>query len=177
MPIKYGEATIIHNKQEIDIYATFFSWFGYGYEKSTTKETKFVFLFEDGEIYDASNNLQDFKYDFTNSYINKLPLFFTKNNKKKSTYFYNNPLLKDNFEMLNVDLFIPYDKFIISKAESSSYNCIYYHHNSGKKPEIFGILRIKSSEDMPRFLFAYEADEFTKEEVIYLTHYTFNLFE
>ena len=32
---------------------------------------------------------------------------------------------------------------------------------------MFGLVRIKSTEQMPRFQFAYESDEFTKEEIKY----------
>ena len=58
---------------------------------------------------------------------------------------------------------------------SSRYNSIYYCHKESNMPEIFGLLRIKSSEIMPRFRFAYDSNEFTKEEVIYLINYIFNI--
>jgi hypothetical protein len=51
----------------------------------------------------------------------------------------------------------------------SKYNCY-----KELKPEIFGIIRIKSNEYMPRFQFAYDSDEFTKEEIVYLIHYILN---
>jgi hypothetical protein len=43
----------------------------------------------------------------------------------------------------------------------SKYNCY-----KSFKPEIVGLIRIKSTEQMPRFQFAYDSDEFTKEEVM-----------
>jgi hypothetical protein len=56
---------------------------------------------------------------------------------------------------------------------NSKYNCIYncYKH---KFPDVFGIIKIKSTELMPRFQFAYDSDEFTKEEIIYLIYTIFN---
>jgi hypothetical protein len=42
------------------------------------------------------------------------------------------------------------------------------------EPEIFGIVRIKSNEYMPQFKFAYDTDEFAKEEIVYLIHTIFN---
>jgi hypothetical protein len=55
----------------------------------------------------------------------------------------------------------------------SIYNCIYYCHcNSDRsmaKNDVFGILRYKSSEHMPRFEIAYDSDEFKKEEIIHIT--------
>ena len=56
----------------------------------------------------------------------------------------------------------------------SCYNGIYYCYKSNEKPEIFGIIRIKSNEYMPRYQFAYDDEEITKEEVIYLINYIFN---
>ena len=56
----------------------------------------------------------------------------------------------------------------------SKYNCIYDCYKSGLIPEIFGLIRINSTEQMPRFLFAYDSEEFTKEEIIYLVQFKKN---
>jgi hypothetical protein len=58
--------------------------------------------------------------------------------------------------------------------KNQDYNSIYYCHKKSLKPEIFGIISIKSNEYMPRFQFAYDNDEFTKEEIIYLINNIFN---
>ena len=55
----------------------------------------------------------------------------------------------------------------------SVYNSIYYCYRDLTKQEIFGIIRIKSNGYMPRFQFAYDSDEFTKEEIVYLIHHIF----
>ena len=39
---------------------------------------------------------------------------------------------------------------------------------------MFGLVRIKSTEQMPWFQFAFDSDELTKEEIIYLIHHIFN---
>jgi hypothetical protein len=170
MPIKYGELTINHNQYQTDIFQSLKLWLGF--ELCVNKETKFAFLFEDGEIYDASNNLTDFKFKFLNSSKHILPTYFEKGEK---TYFYKQPTIIDNLQKIDFSsIFSSFNKFKKSNNLGSYYNSIYYHHKSSEKPEVFGLIHIKSSEIMPRYQFAYDSDEFTKEEIVYLIHYIFN---
>lgn len=169
MAIKYGELTIDHNK-ETTLFNNLSMWFGY--EQRATKLSKLIFLFEDGEIYEANDNSIDFKFNFVNSYITKMPLYFEK--KDKTTFFYKNAIIKENKLHLNFKpLFSLYDKYNLTNYISSSYNCIFYYYKSDLEPEVLGILRIKSSDTMPRFQFAYDSKQFTKEEVIYIINYIF----
>jgi hypothetical protein len=182
MTIKFGELTIIHNEDEIGIISNIITWIGY--EKPITTKSKFVFLFDDGEIYDNENNLKDFKYEFFIGISNSLPTYFEKNKEKtektektekrpKKVYFYKNPVKKENREVLNfIPLFSSY-KYNASMNIASRFNCIYYCFKDIKQPDIFGLLRIKSSENKPRFYFAYDSEEFTKEEVIYIINSIF----
>ena len=62
----------------------------------------------------------------------------------------------------------------LSMKKPSQYNCIYYCHKNLVEPEVFGIVLINSNEYMPRFKFAYDSDEFTKEEIVKLIYYIFN---
>ena len=150
-------------------------WFGY--ERRATKSSELVFLFEDGEIYIADDKVTDFGFKFVNSSINKMPIYFDKKDKT-STYFYKTPVQKDDKLKLDFKpLFSPYAKYNSSMNIASSYNCIYYCYKSSKEPEVFGIMKLKSNENMPRFQFAYASDEFTKEEVIYLINYMFTVIE
>ena len=71
-------------------------------------------------------------------------------------------------------LFSSYPKYRCDMIILSKYNCIYFCYKSGLKPEIFGLIRIKSTEQMPRYQFAYDSDEFTKEEIICLIHHMVN---
>jgi hypothetical protein len=109
-----------------------------------------------------------------------MPLYFEKNIKYKKihskTYFYTNSIQnKNNNPSLNfTKLFSSYSKYMRDMLAPSSYNSIYYCHKNLLKPEIFGLVRVKSNEYMPRFQFAYDSDEFTKEEIVYLIHYIFN---
>jgi hypothetical protein len=170
MPIKYGELTINHNRPQTDIFQSLKLWLGF--ELCVNKETKFAFLFEDGEIYDASNNLTDFKFKFLNSSKYKLPTYFEKGEK---TYFYKQPTIIDNLQKIDFSpIFSSFNKFEKGNNLGSYYNSIYYRHKCSEKPEVFGLIHIKSSEVMPRYQFAYDSDEFTKEEIVYLIHYIFN---
>jgi hypothetical protein len=156
MTIKYGELTRIKSQA---IFSSFVSWFNPEY---TT--TNYVFLFDDGEICDLNDKLKDLKFVFLVSCASVMPLYFTKDN----TYFKQDE--KNDFDKL-FSSYSTYDSCVID----SIYNGIYCCHKNGIKPEVFGMKRIKSSDTMPRYQFAYDTDEFTKEEIVYLIHYIFNI--
>jgi hypothetical protein len=184
MPIKYGDLTIIHKETE-NVFTTLRTWLGY--EKYATKESKLIFLFDDGEVYDVEDKLKDFKYKFSPICFGfYYPIYFEKTECEKDEketktkhnynriYFFKKPLVENKKSRLDFKpLFSSYTKYDHALKEPSIYNCIYYCHKSVDKPNIFGIIRIKSSESMPRFQFAYDTEEFTKEEIIYLINYIF----
>jgi hypothetical protein len=172
MPIKYGDLTIIHNEQEINIFSTISLFFGK--EITSTKESKLIFLFEDEEICEDDDKLKDFEFIFRECSSSRLPSYFEKGGKHKKVYFKKTPIEKEDKIYINfTSLFSPYKKYNTYIKVGSCYNGIYYCHKSSSKIEVFGILRIKSSETMPRFQFAYDSNEFTKEEVIYLIIHIF----
>ena len=178
MPIKYGELTIIYNKEETSILSSFLIWMQY--EERPPNKSKYVFLFDDGEICDteSDNKLQDFNFKFlnSNSVSSLMPLYFEKKVSDSRIYFYKKPIKdkNDNSALDFKPLFSPYAKFNGRINIASVYNSIYYCHKHFETPEIFGLIHIKSNEYMPRFQFAYDTDEFTKEEIIYLIHHIFN---
>jgi hypothetical protein len=147
MPIKYGELTIVKEKPSL------FYWIN-------EEIYKCIFLFDNGEICDT---VVDFHFKFLDSIGSVLPLYFEKHNqlyfdkKIKDTLCFN-PLFMDN------------PKYKCDMNIESTYNCIYYCHKLSN-PDIFGLVRIKSTKQMPRFQFAYDSDEFTKEEIIYVIHH------
>ena len=179
MPIKYGEVTIIHDKEQLSIFSNLLLWFKY--ELYEPNISKCIYFFEDGEIYDKNDKLEDFKYNFTKgeNTINSSPSYFKKSIINKTSY---NPIYfskiekKDNkYCVLSKELFCSYSKYNVSITIPSIYNCLYWRYKSAPiKKEVFGLIRIKSNEYMPRFLFAYDSDEFTKNEVMYLINYIFN---
>jgi hypothetical protein len=179
MSIKYGELTIIFNKEEITLFTNCLMWLNY--EEKPPKKSKYVFLFDDGEICD-SDKFKDFNFNFCiNNLSGMPPLSFEKEIKKQKTYFYKHPIKdENNIRLLDFNkLFKSYSKYKFNIRIASVFNSIYYCHKYllkseiSSNPEIFGIIRIKSNEYMPRFLFAYDSDEFTKEEIIYLIHSIF----
>jgi hypothetical protein len=178
MPIKYGELTIIFNEEETTLFTSFLIWLEY--QDKPPKKSKYVFLFEDGEICDFDDILKDLKFKFCNNSFSNAPIYFEKNIKCKKihnkTYFYKCPTQnKNNKPSLDFrNLFSSYLKYSFDTRVASSYNSIYYCYKDLLKQEIFGLVRIKSNEHMPRFQFAYDSDEFTKEEIVYLIHYIFN---
>jgi len=180
MPIQYGELTIIYNKEEISILTNLLLCLKY--EQDVPKKSKYVFLFEDGEICEANDKLKDFKFEFFNSiFYPKTPRFFEKKRENKQCYnkkiYFFKESIKNKNDKYILDfrqLFSSYKKYNSSINISSLYNSIYYCYKGNTKPEVFGIIRIKSNEYMPQFQFAYDDEEFTKEEVVYLISYIFN---
>ena len=155
MTIKYGEITIIHHEQtklESVLY-----WI-------TNKEVKpeYVFLFEDGEICDTEN-VVDFYFKFLDSFASPVPIYFEKTINTPRLQIYFDKKLK-NFN----ELFADYSKYKSDMIIGSKYNCIYDCCKT--LPDKFGLVHIKSTEQMPRYQFAYDSDEFIKEEIIYLIH-------
>ena len=96
MPIKYGELTIIFNKKETTLFTNCLMWLNY--EKKPPKNSKYVFLFDDGEICDSNDKFTDFNM----LSIMPMPLYFEKEIKYKKTYFYKHPI-KDKNNNISLD--------------------------------------------------------------------------
>jgi hypothetical protein len=176
MSIKYGEITIIHNSEADGFIKSIFREWG-GYEFKTQESSQIVILFEDGEICEINDKLKDFEYKFLTNISSPIPSYFEKNienDKYKNIYFYKSPETNDKGQLRISfeNLFKSYTIYSKNNTVPSTYNFIYYCHKPNAV-EIFGIVRLKSSETKPRFLFAYDKDEFSKEEVIYLINYIF----
>ena len=178
MSIKYGDLTIIYNPDKTSFCTQLVNWINIGDERPSTN-SKYIFLFENDEICEYNDEIPNYNYKFFNSSFTPLPLYFEKPEKKKFhnyMYFLNNSIMSEkyNYSLDFNELFKSYSKFNCLMNIESKYNCIYYCYKSGLKPEIFGLIRIKSTEQMPRFQFAYDSDEFTKEEIICLIHHMVN---
>ncbi len=188
--MKYGELTIIYdNDTQTDIFSKLVSWLNDIYNPIA----EYIFLFEDGEIYKKHDNIKDFvnfNYIYTNGiFTDKLPSVIRKqynsNNINDIIWFYKTPIkINDNendksYTLNFKNLFAGYNKYHISIRSESIYNCIYYKHKYDTKegiikPDIFGIMHIKSNKYKPRFIYAYDSNEYTKEEVMYLIIKLFN---
>jgi len=172
MTIKYGELTIIKDNEQSNLSSLLY-WITN--EEYLGKKPKYIFLFDNGEICDAEDKLLDFHFNFLKGFMSVLPVYFekeTKENQRQQVYFDKkiNTKTPDSLLCFN-QLFTDYPKYKGDMTILSKYNCIYFCYKSGLKPEIFGLIRIKSTEQMPRYQFAYDSNEFTKEEIIYLIHH------
>ena len=170
MTIKYGELTVIYTEKEQSMVETFFSWIN---EEEQKKEpSKYIFLFDDGTIYDETT-IKDFNFEFLNSCLNLMPAYFHREKFVRIYFSKSNKEIKT--KKIDFDnLFMSYPKYNSSLHIKSVYNEIYYCNKNLGEHNVFGIKRITSSEHMPRFQFAYDTTEFTKEEVSYVIHHIFN---
>ena len=170
MTLKYGELTIIYNNNVETVVNTFFSWLNN--EELKKEPTKYIFLFDDGIIYDETN-IKDFNFEFLNSCLNLMPAYFHR--EKFVRIYFRKSHKEIKTEKIDFDnLFMSYPKYDSSVHIKSVYNEIYYCHKKLEPIDVFGIIRIPSTDNMPRFQFAYDSNEFTKEEVSYLIHHIFN---
>lgn len=154
MPIKYGDLTIVYTPQ------TWIEWLN----QETIQEDQYVFLFEDNEICELKDKYVDLKFKFLiSSFDSRLPSYFEKPTENNLHVYFKCDTSMDT-------IFSAYSKNDLSVP--SQYNGIYYCHKN-MLPEVFGIKRIKSTENMPRYQIAYDTDEFTKEELIYILYSIF----
>lgn len=170
MTIKYGEITVIRNVEEETFVSYYIVRTLFDREGSFTDKDTIIILFDDETIYEVkddniSNN--NILFRETNDTINDFPLWFDVRSKKKSTVFYKYPTetpegRKLDFKTLTNNYRIKHKLEFIS----SFYNIIY--DRVGK--DIFCIVKVKSNEDKPRFLVAYDDEYFDKNDIIYLVN-------
>lgn len=177
MSIKYIEATIIRNVEEETIFRSFSRFLGY--ENITKDYDTIILTFEDGSICDIKEHYVDKKFKFaTRGYNTNFPIYFDLNGK---TLFYKNPEIIDGKSRLNFNnIFKNFTKKdLFNMKIPSMYNAIYYmydYKNTTKSEvDIFAVIMIKSNEENPRYLIAYDENIFDKTDVIYLINCIFKL--
>ena len=174
MPMKYAEITIIINTEK-ETMSNYFNRLFLGNENKTTDNDTIIILFDDGIICDVKK-----EYKNTNTKLMEIgprsfktnsPIYFEITDKNE-TFFSKTPR-EDNGE-LKLDckpIFANNKKHITTKKEPSVYNSIYERGNN----EVLSIVKIKSSEEKPRFLLAYDDIYFKKEHIIYFVNYIFSI--
>lgn len=188
MPIKYGEITCIINENFLNK-IIFRSWFNF--ELIDHTNSKIVILFEDGEICEINDKLIDCEYTFLDDYLSETPIHFSKKitaeNVYKKIYFKQDLAMVNGEKKLRTHNLFKFHPQYLSQSRTQShpsvFNSIYYCHTINKnietnnletnRLEVFGLLHLKSSEHSPRFIFAYDSDEFSKEEVVYILNSIF----
>jgi hypothetical protein len=71
------------------------------------------------------------------------------------------------------NIFKDYKCFKNTNKEASVYNCIYYCHFLGGKKEVFSVLKIKSNEEKPRYLIAYDESILSINDISYIINCIF----
>ena len=177
---KYGEFTIIINKNRGGILNKFYydvfgssnedeSYYKYNDDIIYTFYDNSEQSYSEREIYTATNDYENRYFYFDNKYHELIihPLKISTSictiNLKIPKY-----VLETNSYVLNfTKIFdeIPVSNYI-SKIINSKYNCIYIDY-FGKK-NIFSIVKYKTSELFPSFIFYYDDTILNKKDVIYL---------
>ena len=99
MPIKYGERTIIYNKEQT-IFTSLVTWLKG--EEHLEKNCKYIFLFDDGEICDSDDKWIDFKFYFLAAFIG---LNVSSFGYETLNLFYNQTLIFVLLYLYNSDFF------------------------------------------------------------------------
>ena len=164
MSIKYAEITIIRNIEEENIFRTLSRYLGY--ENTSNDNDTIIITFDDGTICDIKDEYIDKKFDFAViGHDHCFPIYFKIDNEKR-TLFYKKPDTINDQKKLNFrKIFKNYKNFDKCSVDPSVYNVIYENYD---KIEYFAICRIKSSEEKPRFLLAYDNNVLNRTEIIYL---------
>ena len=164
MSIKYAEITIIRNLEEENIFRSLSRFIGY--ENTTNDKDTIIISFDDGTICDTRDEYIDKKFEFSMlGHDHWFPIYFTVD-EKLGTLFYKKPDLKNGEKRLDFrKIFKDCKNYYSNQNEPSKYNMIY---ETVLKIELFAICRIKSNEEKPRFLLAYDGNWFDRSSIIYL---------
>lgn len=165
MSIKYADITIIRNLEQEDIFRSFARYFGY--ENTTNDKDIIIMEFDDGTICDIKDEYVDKNFEFSVlGHDHGYPIYFKKN-EKNITLFYKKPYVKDEKKTLDFNKIMKNCKKCNTKSdiESSEFNLMYETYDN---KELFAICRIKSNEEKPRFILAYDSDILDRSDIIYL---------
>jgi hypothetical protein len=184
MPIKYAEITIIINTEKETI-INYFNRLLLGNENETNDNDTIIILFDDGIIYDVkkeyNTNTKTNTNTNTNTKLLKMgprsfktnsPIYFEIKDKNE-TFFSKTPTVdyNGNLKLDSKPIFANNKKHTTTKKEPSAYNSIFKRGNN----EVLAIVKIKSSEEKPRFLLAYDDEYFKKEHIIYFVNCIFSI--
>ena len=143
-----------------------------GNQNKTSDNDNIIILFDDGIICDVKK-----EYNTNTNIImgpigfkTNLPIYFEITDKNE-TIFYKTPTVdyNGNLRLNSKPIFANNKKHTTTKKEPSVYNCIFERGNN----EVLAIAKIKSSEEKPRFLLAYDDTYFEKEHIIYFVNCIF----
>lgn len=176
MTIKYAEITIIFDTKNEPLFTNLVrNWLGY--ETFCHENSDIIISFDDGTLSCVKDEFKDCNFKFFVGISTLLPLHFEQGNREKekyrNTYFQRQPEKK-----VDGNLHLDFKKIFSSemikkyKMDASCFNCVYYCIKNNNQ-DVFSILKIYSNENKPRFLMAYDSDEFNRDELIYLVNCIF----
>jgi hypothetical protein len=177
MSIKYAENNVIFETVNEGIFTNLSrNWLGR--ETFCDEDSNIIISFDDGTLSSIKDEFKDCNFEFFVGISTLLPLHFERckreNEKYRNVYFAREPEKKadDNLH-LNFNKIFSSEIRKKYKFVASCFNFIYYCHTHAEIKEVFSILKLYSNEDKPRFLLAYDSDEFNIDEVIYLVNCIF----
>jgi hypothetical protein len=177
MTIKYAEITIIFDTVNEGIFTNLSrNWLGY--ETFCDEDSNIIISFDDGTLSCVKDEFKDCNFEFFVGISTLLPMHFGRgkreNEKYRSIYFARNPEKRADGNLhLDFTKIFPSEMTKKYKMNPSCFNCVYHCHNGSETKNVFSILKIYSNEDKPRFLMAYDSDEFNRDELIYLVNCIF----
>lgn len=182
MSIKYGEITIIRDLKNESYRNYFARLFGYEPNISNNKTDKIILLFEDGNISEIEPDIKCNNIEFNPVLLSISSTVYPSHIKIKNPnkiIFYKNPETIDGVQKMSFNqIFSNYNCYKNANKEGSCYNCIYYMHSYPDKKDVFSILRVKSNEEKPRYIIAYDETVLSFSDLSYLINCTFrNKFE
>lgn len=172
MVLKYGEIYVHHNQNE-ELFTNGF-WRFFGWETYVDKSSKILIMFTDkNELFDANEYLlaNDRESILIKIIESTLPVPDSFTNTLGEVALYKQPININGIKKLCFEnIFVNYEKFKTIKRISSIFNCIYI--KSIEFPlEVFGIVRVLSAENTPRFIFAFESDFMSETNAIYFANW------
>lgn len=168
MSIQYAEITIMRNIEEEPIFRTVTRYLGYEY-MAEEKDT-IIIIFDDDTICNTKDEYVDKHYKFDSTEY----IYPTHFNTNKKHLFYKTPTINLNgLPSINVKpMFKNFKKFNHKMGEDSIFNMIYQDIGMD---DVLSIIKIKSNEEKPRYLIAYDETIFCKSDIIYFVENVFRL--
>ncbi len=176
MVLKYGEINVFHNT-ETESYKNLILRL-YGTETWVEPSSKIIIIWADNNIpFDIEEKLakrdMEFKLENTESLLPSL-IYVKSSDNKIINLNYTKPFTTSagTYALALKPIFAPSKNYLNNSV--TSYFNFSYHLNLDKiKRPLISCVRVKSTEEKPRFLIAYETDYLTESDAIYIINCLF----
>jgi len=174
--IKYGEITITNKNNPI--LSKLIRYFGH--ESKISDSSDIIILFdEDKSVIDTKDIQNDSHFGFYTGLNCSIPSWIDRDNKDgmREMFFYKKPtLINGEFTLIFKYIFNNFEKYNKEYKYNivpSIFNCIYFRNTQTEKEDIFSIQKIASNETNQRYIFAYDCNEFTRNDIAYIVEVIF----